>query len=378
MTGYERCLETMARRPADRVPAYTPTVASDVASLILGRPAHTGGPALWHAEADAWCRGESCLEDFDARVEEDIIDLHRALGQDVIRFPWRLGLRPTARIDAFTFRCGEGDGAPVWRWDPDTPNFFPINGNRDNRVEDWPAMARAAQDQADGRLARIREQAGIPERRLQERLGGSMLVVAGGAGLSLGVDEPSLMAALLEPAAVADLLDCQLAAALEQVRALACRGVKAVLGGGDMADKNGPLYSPELFGRFMLPRWKKIAGACREAGLHYVWRSDGNLWKVADMLFREAALPGFGEVDHEASMAVRAVRARFPELVLWGCLSGDLIRRGSPGEVYQHSREALEASSGRGYFHGCSNTILPGTPPANVAAMMRARDDFKG
>jgi hypothetical protein len=66
MTGYQRCLETLACRRPDRVPAYTPTIASDVASRILGRPAHTGGPGLWYAEAEAWCRGESCFRDLDA------------------------------------------------------------------------------------------------------------------------------------------------------------------------------------------------------------------------------------------------------------------------------------------------------------------------
>jgi hypothetical protein len=39
--------------------------------------------------------------------------------------------------------------------------------------------------------------------------------------------------------------------------------------------------------------------------------------------------------------------------------------------------DLLEASHGRGYFHGCSNTILPGTPPENVRAIMKARDDFR-
>jgi hypothetical protein len=203
-----------------------------------------------------------------------------------------------------------------------------------------------------------------------------MMVVAGGAGLSLGADEPHLLAAALEPGAVEDILDCDLAVGLAQVEAIADRGIKAVLGGGDMADKNGPLYSPEMFRRLMLPRWKKLAACCRERGLHYVWRSDGNLWKVSDMLFRESGMPGFGEVDYDATMTLARVRARYPDLVIWANLSGDLLRRGTADEAYRHSMEQLEASGGRGYFHGCSNTVLPGTPPENVGAMMKARDDF--
>lgn len=94
------------------------------------------------------------------------------------------------------------------------------------------------------------------------------------------------------------------------------------------------------------------------------------------MLFREAGIPGFGEVDFDATMTTMRVRARYPDLVIWANLSSDLLRRGTVEDTYRHSMELLEASKGRGYFHGCSNTVLPGTPPENVRAMMKARDDF--
>ncbi len=377
MTGRERSLTAIQGGMPDRVPAYTPTIASDVAGHILGREVHTGGPALWFAEARAWCDGPSAWQEFDCRVTEDIIDLHRALEQDIIRFPWRNNIRPTARLDEVTFRCGDLDKAhAIWRWDQETSNFLCVKRPERPRVEDWPHVARRVEEDLAGRLARIRESAGVREARLQARLGESMLVAAGGAGLSLGVDEASLMAAIQEPAAVEAILECDLVAGLEELRTLAGQGLKVVLGGGDMADKNGPIYSPAMFARFMLPRWKKVAACCRDLGLHYVWRSDGNLWKVADMLFREAGFVGFGEVDYDAAMTCARLRTAYPDVVIWGNLSGDLLRRGTAGQAYRHALESLQASGGRRYFHGCSNTILPGTPPGNVIAMMAARDDF--
>ena len=377
MTGYERCLAVIRGDRPDRVPAYTPTIASDVAGRIVGRPVHTGGPALWYAEATAWCDGPAAWQEFDAQVTEDIVDLHRALDQDVIRFPWRQNIRPTSRVDHATFLCGDPNGAHrVWHWDEASMNFIPSGQPAALQVEDWPAMARQAQKQVQQRIAHARETAGIPEARLQKRLGDAMMVLAGGAGLSLGVDEAHLVAAVVEPGAVDDILECNLAVGLAQLQAMAGRGIKVVLGGGDMADKNGPIYSPAMFARFMLPRWKKVAACCRELGLHYVWRSDGNVWKVADMLFREAGIPGFGEVDFDASLTTAQVRARYPDLVIWANLSGDRLCRGTAEDAYRHSMDLLEASPGTRYFHGCSNTILPRTPPENVRAMMKARDDF--
>ena len=76
--------------------------------------------------------------------------------------------------------------------------------------------------------------------------------------LSLGVDESSLMACLLHPGAVADLLDGQLALILAQAESLARRGIRVMLGGVDMADKNGPLYSPALFRELVLPRLRRL------------------------------------------------------------------------------------------------------------------------
>ena len=377
MTGYARCLSAIQGGTLDRVPAYTPTIASDVAGRILGRTAHTGGPALNYAGAAAWCDGPTAWQAFNDQHVEDIIDLHRVLAQDVIRLPWFVNIRPTARINETTFLCGDPNGDhQIWRWYEEVGNFIPDRKPAAPRVEDWPEMARQKAKSVEKAIAFVRDTSGLREARLQERLGDSMMVLAGGPVLSLGTDEVNLIATIDEPGAVEDLLECNLAICLAQVQAIASRGIKVVLGGGDMADKNGPLYSPEMFRRFMLPCWKKLADCCRELGLHYVFRSDGNLWKVADMLFSEAGIPGFGEVDFDATMTTAQVRARYPDLVIWANLSGDLLRRRTAEAVYRHGMEQLEASGGRKYFHGCSNTILPGTPPENVHAMMTARNDF--
>lgn len=378
MTPYERCLATIEGRRPDRMPAYTPTIACDVASKILGRPVHTGSPSLWFAEAVAWCAGPTAHAEFLQQYEADLLELHRTLQMEVFRYGYRRNIKPTKRIDETTFLAGDPDGVyQVWRWDAEVMNFVEVLDTAPPlRPEDWPVLARERAKQVPEQVAAARATAGVAEATLQARLGDEMMVVAGGGGLSMGLDEPSLMAIVLEPGAVGDILDCQLEVALAQMEGIASRGIKVVLGGGDMADKNGPLYSPRAFRALMLPRLTRLANRCRELGLHYVWRSDGKLWSVSDMIFREAGIPGYGEVDYEAGMVTGALRQRYPDLVIWANASGDLMRRGTAQQVYDHCRELLEGSGGRRYFHGCSNTVLPGTPPENVWAMMQARDDY--
>ena len=47
-----------------------------------------------------------------------------------------------------------------------------------------------------------------------------------------------------------------------------------------MADKNGPIYSPDAFRNLLLPRLKKLIAHCKRVGVHYVWRTDGKIWRV--------------------------------------------------------------------------------------------------
>jgi len=378
MSPYERCVATIECRVPDRVPAYTPTIACDVASKILGRRVNTGGPSLWYAEAKAWVAGRNAHAEFDHKYEEDLLELHRVLGIEVFRYGWRRNIKPTAQIDEHTFLCGTLDGIhQVWRWDEEVMNFIKVKDTAPKRSpEDWPQLARQRQKNVGVAVESARKHSGVREAKLQKQLGNEMMVVAGGGGLSIGVDEVSLMACAIEPGAVGDILDCQLEVALAQLEAIAARRIKVILGGGDMADKNGPLYSPQMFRELMLPRLKKLATRCRELGLHYVWRTDGNIWSVSDMLFIEAGMPGYGEVDRDATMELGEIRARYPNVVVWANASGDVLHRKSRHEVYDYCMKLLDESEGRCYFHGCSNTILPKTPPGNVWAMMKARDKW--
>jgi uroporphyrinogen decarboxylase len=378
MTPYQRCLAVIEGRVPDRIPGYTPTVACDVASKILGRQVTTGGPSLWYAEAKAWLAGKEAFAEFEHRLLEDRLEIHRLLGNDIWRFPWRKHLRPSVGVDDTTFIIGDPDGVhQVWRWEETVSNFIEAkNTARKPEPEDWPEMARRQQKGLAERAARAKESAGASEEAVQKRVGEDFMVVAGGGGISLGYNEPALLACIMEPGAVGDILDGSLEVALAQMEGIAGRGIKVVFGGGDMADKNGPAYSPKVFRELMLPRLKKLAARCRELGLHYVWRTDGKLWPVTDMLFVEAGFPGYGEVDRDADMDLGRIRAKYPDLVVWTNVSADLLNRGTRQEVYDNSIQILEESDGRGYLHGCSNAILPGTPVENVLAMTEARMDW--
>lgn len=360
-------------KPADRLPMYCPTIACDVSSAILGRPVHTGYHSLSFAECRAWVNGEAAHAEFEQKLFEDLIAIHRELKWDVIRLPLRNlgGRRPSRQLDEYTFVFEHPGGThEVWQWDPKALWLVEIENTKPPvTVADWPARARRLQADLPQRLALIREKNAADEIAFRNMAAGQFAYAARGGGIAVGVDEASLMASLLEPGAVADILDCQLELSLAALDVLAANGFRIAAGGGDMADKNGPMYSPEIFRELMLPRVKKLAAHCRKLNLHYIWRTDGNLWKVTDMLFKEAGFADYGEVDRDAGMEVGKLHARYPDLNIFGNVSSDVLLRQSAGQVRDYCARVLAESAGRRYVHGPGNAILPGTSAENVRAM---------
>ncbi|MFI4911844.1 MAG: uroporphyrinogen decarboxylase family protein [Sedimentisphaeraceae bacterium JB056] len=379
LTAYQRCMRVIEGGVPDMMPSYTPTIACEVASKILGRNVDTGGPSLWYAEAKALAAGGSAHDEFLQKYEESLIELNRALDIEVFRYGFRKSDRPTSQIDEFTFLYGDPDGIyQVWKWDQTAGNYFPVKNTAPKRnPEDMPQVAKDMAQSLPEKLKVIESMDVLPERKLQDALGEEMFVVAGGATLSVGLDEAALMACFLDPGAIGDILDCQLELGLAQLDLIARSGIKVVLGGGDMADKNGPMYSPQIFNRLIIPRLKKLMARAKEHGIHYVWRTDGNIWSVADMIFHDADVSGYGEVDYDASMTTATIREKYPDLVIWANLSGDFLHQRSEKDAYDYSLRVLRDSRGSHYFHGCSNTILSGTPTENVWAMMKARNDYQ-
>lgn len=209
---------------------------------------------------------------------------------------------------------------------------------------------------------------------LWRRFGQEFHVRAVGSGIGVGYDPDDLELMVTAPDLFRRKTSLQADYAIAVGRAVLEAGLPPVMsGGGDLAGNQGPIYSPAMFRDLVLPAYVKAMAALNQLGVHYFFCSDGNLWTLMDMLFGEAACPGYGEMDRDAAMTVAAVRARFPRLIIWGNVSSSLLMHGTVNEVTEQARAALEESGRRGYFQGCSNAIVHGTPAENVRAMFGVR-----
>ena len=106
-----------------------------------------------------------------------------------------------------------------------------------------------------------------------------------------------LEACALRPDLIERYLDCHVHSALLAIPVAASVGVRCLWAGGDLASSKGPLYSPAMFRRFLLPRLQKITQAAHQHGLVYLFRTDGNVWSIAEDLFVNSGLDGYGEID---------------------------------------------------------------------------------
>ncbi|MEA1997634.1 MAG: uroporphyrinogen decarboxylase family protein, partial [Gemmatimonadota bacterium] len=132
------------------------------------------------------------------------------------------------------------------------------------------------------------------------------------------------------------------------------------------------------FDSLFLPRLQRLAQACSRLGLYYVFRTDGVTWPVADSLFGDSGVHGYGEIDFGAGMRLGELRKRFPRLTLFGNMDcGGALVFGTEQDVRKAARENLEETGGTGHIFGASNEVLPETPKENYLAMLDEADRFR-
>ena len=373
MTPRERVLAAFEKRPTDRIPVHHIGFSSQVASAILGREAYIGGGIQQWREAEALWRGEDAHREFLERSFRDAIDLALTLDEDVVRASyWRHPLKPTQRIDenTFLYAYGKEEEWLVLRYDPPSEqcNIFrykPKKLSFEEVERGLEERERALADYAP------REDDFAFEVRAQRLLGHERVVRVGGVGIGIPIREAEVWfeAMVLRPDLVERHLDVQAEIAVRNVEFLVRFGFRYFFGGGDFASNDGPMYSPQLFRKFVVPRLMKVTEACHRYGAYHLFASDGNLWPVADDLF--GAVDGYYEIDRRAGMDLGKLRRRFPHLTLLGNISSHTVHLGTKEEIFEEVASCMEeAERSRGIIVGVSNYLVPGTPVENVMALL--------
>ena len=379
----DRIRAAFEHRELDRIPVSEQSVASDVASEILGREAFTGTTYLHYQEAAAWMAGEQAHCEFEERLDEDIVALARELGFDMLHQPWRVTGRPTGQLDEYTFLYGslEGDYA-VRRFDPEARTFGVVEQGGPSRPPDDPdelePLVRSLEEQAARCEVADPRDAYPWHAEMLERYGDEF-EITGQGGLSIPLQPAWLMACRLRPDLVCRYLDAQLESLSKRLEAQARLGLKVVWAGGDFADNNGPCYGPDVFRRIVVPRVRRLTAKCHELGQRYAFCTDGNLWPVEKEFFVDCNIDGYGEIDYDAGMDLDRLKPLYGDrITFWGNVPcGSVLHKGSVEDVVTFTKHVIDvAAPGGGFILGSSNSIVPGTPARNVVAMFETARQY--
>jgi uroporphyrinogen decarboxylase len=135
----------------------------------------------------------------------------------------------------------------------------------------------------------------------------------------------------------------------------------------DMAYNHAPMFSPRQFEQVLLPAYRRMIKAYKEAGAKYVFlHSDGNIRLLLDMLV-DAGIDGINPLERRAQMNAVELRQRYPRLILTGgmCNTHTLVK-GTRSEIENEARELIDLGRDGGVVIG-THSVSPEIPLGNYA-----------
>lgn len=156
-------------------------------------------------------------------------------------------------------------------------------------------------------------------------------------------------------------------------------GVDGIMGATDWCFKSGPIMSPQMFKRFMVPHLKTIADITHKHGKPFIKHLDGNTESILPILVDEVGIDGYHSIEPTAGMDIARLKEQYGErLSLWGNIDcGGVLVNGTPEQVRQSVRETIHvAAPGGGFVLASSNAIHDGIPMENLQAMFKAAQEY--
>lgn len=373
-----RIINTFRFDKIDRFPLFEQAVSGAVVSKILGRKALGFATDLHFGEANALFQGEHAYEDFIGNFKQDYYDFVNALDLDMVAVPWFLWKKPSEKLDNFTFKYEDKYGWEIRRYDPSSSTFGVMQTSWDDcdtdRLKSY--IKELIKDFSPNLI--------IPQKYFNllkwfmEKLGKDRCV-AGASAFAVPMHPVWWMLLIEEPNIIADYLDLILESERHLADSQSRYNIRVINGGGDLAINKGPVYSPKIFREIVFPRIKKIIEYYHSKNMLYIFRTDGNIWSIADELLKESGTDGYGEIDIDAGMDFVKLRRTYPNLVLWGGLScGSLLINGTKEQIETEAKRLCEFfSTHQGWIAGSSNTLLSKTNIDGYFAALEIIKNFK-
>lgn len=341
MTKRERVLRALEFQEVDRVPIY------DIVDSNAIRE-HFGGARI--NEENAWLLEYSavrslcdatrmlCVPEFHPHRSVDEDGFVRCHGSDTT---W-IETRPFTDIEGYR-RWATGDIERARRWKPDASYL----------AEYRATLHRHQEGLQDDTVIIVESDCGLEEHR--DKGGIELFTYA-------CHDEPDL---------VREWITVLNEKEIRRARAIADPDLAPImLVYTDIACKSGPLHTPDWLRQEFFPLVKRLVDLYHERGVKCIYHSDGNLNPVMDDLVA-TGIDGLNPLETLAGLTISDVRTRFPRLAIAGGIDvSQLLTLGTPDQVREECRKAIDATGGIGYLMGSTTELLPAVKVENVLAMV--------
>ncbi|MCE5309060.1 MAG: hypothetical protein LLG20_15585 [Acidobacteriales bacterium] len=177
---------------------------------------------------------------------------------------------------------------------------------------------------------------------------------------------------VLRPELVKRLAQISVDYHVELYRRLIAEGVDLVILGDDYAGKSGVFMSPAHFAKFVLPGLTTIVRAVKDAGGRVIKHTDGNIWKILDMLI-STGVDALGPLE-PAYMPLDQVRRHSGgKVAVVGNVDVTLLSEGTVEEVRRATESLIERMSPLGgHILSSGNSISSSVRGENFMAMLDA------
>ena len=173
------------------------------------------------------------------------------------------------------------------------------------------------------------------------------------------------------PGFCVDLLDCVTDWMLESIDAMLSVPVDAVMLTDDYADQRGMIFGLHRFRELFVPRWKRLLGRIKKAGVYSVLHVCGCAAPAVPDLI-ECGLDCLQSLQPEAMDIYKLKRQYGKDLRFWGGLGAQYtLPFGTPQEVTAETRKLkAEMGCGGGYILAGAKGIGEEVPVQNMVAYL--------
>ena len=372
MNSKDRVIAALNLEEPDRVPMFELAINGPVMEKILGRKCFSG--IGWGAEANPKLDREKAIE----KQLRDHIDCYRKLKLDMLSlFPaapknWKDKIRyldPSEKVYVLVDEFGTS-----YKYSPEADQAFvvdvPIKNLDDLKNYEFPdPLAEGRTDYAE---------------KAKKIVGDEMAISSWVPGIvehvwtRLTGLERFVMFLYRYPAEMERFLDKMVKFVIELGKSLVDAGVDVIWYGNDTAGKNGPIISPALHRKFIVPRLKSITEALKKKGAYVINHTDGNIYPILEDLV-STGVDGIHSLEPQAGMNLKTVKERCGDKI---CLAGNVdvshtLPFGSPEEVAAEVKECIRAAApGGGYILASSNTLIKGFPVENIYTMYKTAQKY--